>query len=1141
MKKMKDYFSIALLPLLIIIIMAGCEDRIGVTSPKPITIPTVSSTSPTSVSISVSLNTIVTATFSEAMNSSTITTATFTLMQGTSFVSGTVSYSGTTATFAPSSSLSANTAYTATITTGAQGADGTAMANNYVWNFTTSASNIISPMINSTNPVDAATNVPINQKIAANFSIAMDASTITTSTFILVQGLTSVSGFVSYSGTTAIFTPASNLAPNTTYTVTVSSSAKNLAGTPLSNNFVWSFTTGATAVITAPTINSTDPANAATNIPFNQKVAATFSTTMDASTITTSTFTLLQGTTPVTGFVSYSGTTAIFAPSNNLSPNTAYTATITTGAKNLAGTALANYYVWNFTTGAAAVITPPTISFTDPANTATGVPLNQKIAATFSKTMDASTFTTPSFTLSQGTTSITGFVSYSGVTAIFAPASNLTPNTVYTATITTGVKDLAGNALANNYVWTFTTGATALIIPPAIVSTDPMNAATGVPLNQKIAATFSKTMDASTFTTPTFTLMQGTNSVSGFISYSGSTAIFAPANYLTPNTIYTATITTAAKDLSGNALANNYVWSFTTGAAAVVIPPTVISTDPANAATGVALTKQIAANFSTIMDASTFTSATFTLVQGTTSISGFTSYSGTTAVFAPASNLAPNTIYTATITTGVKDLAGNALVSNYIWSFTTGASAVVIPPTIISTNPLNGATGVPFNKQIAATFSKTMDASTITSATYTLMQGTSSVSGTVSYIGMIATFIPTINLIQNTTYTATITTAAKDLTGISMVSNYVWSFQTSTSTYTVALSSNPLAGGTTNGSGTFNSGSSVSVSATPNAGYVFTNWIENGIPVSINANYTFTISGNRTLQANFSAIQQQYTVTLSANPLAGGTVTQSGTGTYNSGSSVTVTAIPYNGYTFSSWKENGNVITGANASYTFIISGNRTLEADFAISSSTGNLLGSASTFGIMATAAITNTGLSTINGDVSLDPGTSMTGFPPGKVNGSIHINDLVSAQARADLLVAYNYFKNLPPGTTISGGADLGALYPLGIPPGTYTSGSTMLVSTPLVLDAKGDPNAVWVFQIGSSLTTGASVSLTNGAQAKNVYWVPTLDATIGVGTIFYGTIVSGRDVTAVTGATINGRILAGATTAGTIALQSSTVNVP
>jgi hypothetical protein len=202
-----------------------------------------------------------------------------------------------------------------------------------------------------------------------------------------------------------------------------------------------------------------------------------------------------------------------------------------------------------------------------------------------------------------------------------------------------------------------------------------------------------------------------------------------------------------------------------------------------------------------------------------------------------------------------------------------------------------------------------------------------------------------------------------------------------------------------------------------------------------------------------------------------------------------------------------------------------------------------------MATSAITNTGAATmINGDVSLEPGTS-NGLLPVQVNGQIHINDSVSHQAGIDLLTAYNYAKGLAPGTTITGGADLGGLNPGGLgvgvfPPGTYTSGSTMLVSAPLVLDAQGNANAVWVFQIGSSLTTNTplgNVSLRNGAQAKNVFWVPTAAATVGVGTTFYGTILAGGNVTGQTGATINGRILAGAIGAGTVALDTNTVNVP
>jgi hypothetical protein len=945
MNKTKNYFKIWLITLLLFVIMTGCEDRVGIVSPPVVTTPTVSLTSPANVSTGIGFGSSITATFSEEMNSQTITTATFTLMQGTLFVSGTVSLSGVTATFKPSSNLAPNTLYTATITTGAVDKEGTALAENYVW----------------------------------------------------------------------------------------------------------SFTTGAAAAVISPIVNSTDPLNSATGVPFNQKIAATFSVAMNSTTITASTFILKQGTTSVSGFVSYTGTTATFAPTSNLAPNTAYTATITTGAANLEGNGLAANYVWSFTTGAAAVVTPPTVSSTDPALSATGVALNQKIAATFSKTMDASTFTTPSFTLTQGTTSISGYVSYSGTTAIFAPAGNLVSNTVYTATITTAVKDLAGNALAANYVWSFTTGAAAVVTPPQVSLTDPINVATGVALNQKIAATFTKTMDASTITTSTFTLMQGTTSVSGFVSYTGITAIFSPANYLNPNTIYTATITTGSKDLAGNALAANYVWSFTTGAAAIIVPPTVISTDPADAATGVSLSKQITAAFSKTMDASTITTSTFTLNRGTTSVSGFVSYSGTTATFAPASSLLANTVYTATITTGSKDLAGNALEANYVWSFTTGAAAVVIPPVVTSTDPLNGAIGVVFNKHITATFSKTMDASTITTSNFTLMQGSSFVSGTVSYVGMAATFIPSSNLVENTVYTATVTTEAKDLAGISMASNYVWSFTTAISVYTVTLSANPAEGGTVNGSGQFNSGSSVTVTAAEKVGYTFDNWTENGIAVSINTNYTFIITGNRTLVANF-------------------------------------TALP----------------SGPSA-------------VD----------LGSAGDFAILAGSAVSNTGVTThIYGDVGSFPTSTINGLLAGNVTGTLYMTaDPIVDAAKTALTTAYNDAQ----GRSLNAISLPGQLGGLTLAPGLYVNSTSSGISGTgsnaiLTLDAGGNPNAVWIFKVGSTFITdaGTSIVLAGGAQWKNIYWSVGTSATLGTNSVFYGNILADQAITLTTGAILYGRAL-------------------
>ena len=147
-----------------------------------------------------------------------------------------------------------------------------------------------------------------------------------------------------------------------------------------------------------------------------------------------------------------------------------------------------------------------------------------------------------------------------------------------------------------------------------------------------------------------------------------------------------------------------------------------------------------------------------------------------------------------------------------------------------------------------------------------------------------------------------------------------------TQSYTVNVSANPTNGGTVTGGGTYNQGASCTVTASANAGYTFTNWTEGGNVVSTLANYTFTVTGNRTLVANFQAQPQNYTITVSANPTNGGTV--GGGGTYQQGQSCTVTATPANGYTFLRWTENGNSVS-TSANYTFTVTGNRTLVAQF--------------------------------------------------------------------------------------------------------------------------------------------------------------------------------------------------------------------
>jgi hypothetical protein len=307
----------------------------------------------------------------------------------------------------------------------------------------------------------------------------------------------------------------------------------------------------------------------------------------------------------------------------------------------------------------------PVVTITAPINGATNVPLDQLITVSFNEEMNAETINQSSFTLKNGTSQIAGVVTYNGTTATFTPSALLAPNTTYSARITRTIKDLTGNALQTETNWTFSTGLT---ITPMVTSTDPDNNANNVFLNKVVSVNFNMPMKASTISETTYTLKQGTTTISGTVSYSGTTAVFIPTLPLTPNTVYTATVSKAVTNLDNTTLIADYVWKFTTGA---LVAPTVTSTDPINNSTGVSLSKTITANFSMIMDPLTITGTTFTLKQGTTVIAGAVSYSGSTASFNPTNDLLEGKIYTATITTGAKSATGVPLANDYVWNFTT--------------------------------------------------------------------------------------------------------------------------------------------------------------------------------------------------------------------------------------------------------------------------------------------------------------------------------------------------------------------------------------------------------------------------------------------------------------------------------------
>ena len=701
---------------------------------------------------------------------------------------------------------------------------------------------------------------------------------------------------------------------------------------------------------------------------------------------------------------------------------------------------------------------PPTVTAVTPAQGSTGVVLNSPIRATFSQAMNPGSISAATFTLTApGAVVVAGTVTYaaSGSVATFMPSANLVPSTLYTATITTGAQNQANppKGVTANFTWTFTTGTSLGTTHPAVISTDPTSGASGIPINQSLTAAFSQAMSPSTINTTSFMLTApGGAAVAGTVVYStsGSVAVFTPTTTLASNTLFTATLTTGATNLTGLALAANYVWTFTTGTTSNLVRPTVTSTVPLNGATAVPLNQTLSATFSKAMNPTTISTSTYQLAgPGGAAVAGLVSYAtvGNSALFTPASSLAANTLYTATVTNGAKDLENNALASNFTWTFTTGAALNGAVPILASENPAQGATGVFLNQAINATFNEAMNPSTITTDTFQLTAPNGAIiPGTVAYdsANFIASFTPSSALTANTAYVATLSN------GVTSQSNV------------------PLGSGGASNPWTFTTGTA------------------NGVqPVSLGSAASFGGFGGNSGMTNqgTSTVIQGDIGTTAASTLI--------TGFHDNGTGCTYTETTLNvGYV------NGAINTAAPPPTV------------------------ACSSEGTAATAAN--------------------------------------AAQAALDAQTAYGNLAAIPNGMDVStcpgcGGGSAGELGNRTLAPGVYKSapGSYSITLGPLTLDAQGNANAVWVFQMSSTLDVGTptaneSVLLINGAQAKNVFWQVGSSATINgilgggtmVGTIIShaGISVSTPGVVAIT--TIDGRVIA---LNASITVVNTVINVP
>jgi uncharacterized repeat protein (TIGR02543 family) len=526
--------------------------------------------------------------------------------------------------------------------------------------------------------------------------------------------------------------------------------------------------------------------------------------------------------------------------------------------------------------------------------------------------------------------------------------------------------------------------------------------------------------------------------------------------------------------------------------------PLVVSTVPKDGDFDVPLNQIITATFNEKMNPSTINEASFTVSANGALINGTVSYNGLTATFAPSSLLDENTEYTGTIKTLSKDERGNALQEDYVWSFVT-----VLPLEVFSVN-----------------LSPSPTAGGVTTGFGDFDEG--------SLITVIAT--PNAgytfdNWTENEVVVSTSPNYQFVLVGDrTLVANYSLIPPTQ---FAVTLSSSPIVGGSTNGSGPYDTGSNATVSATANTGYTFVNWTLAGAPVSTNANYTFAVNANTALVANFEVGS---TFTLNVTAVNGSVAKNPNNATYNNGDAVILTATPDSGYEFTSWSGDA---TGSNNPLTVNMNSNKTITANFTLVTTGGAYpagidLGAAGAFAILGGSGVSNTGTSTvITGDVGSFPTATINGLLPSNVIGTLYTSaDPLVGLAKDALTAAYNDAQS----RSLNAISLPGQLGGLTLAPGLYVNSSTSGISGTgangiLTLDAGGDANAVWIFKMGSTLITdaGTSIVLAGGAKASNIYWSVGTSATLGTNSVFYGNILADQAVTLTTGAVLYGRALA------------------
>lgn len=698
-----------------VVLTTGIKDLDGIPLPSNVTWsfvtegdsaaagPTVTSTIPVDAATGVAPNAPIMAVFSKPMNPATINPNTFVVSAVPSgAVSGTIDYRADTITavFVPSRSLNSSADYTVTITTSVQDQTGVRLAQEKKWSFKTGGSGAVDktpPSITGKAPDEGAANVPVGSPVTVSFNEAIDFESLKPR-FILTGPQGAVDAVLSYSAGTATLTPKAPLAENTSYQAVVKKGVTDISGNATGADISWSFKTGILPDQTPPTIVRNEPTG--DQVPVKSLITIQFSEPMNADSIKNG-FTLSRpGLARVAGELRYDAgsMTATFDPTGvRLRYGMTYTV-ILSGVTDLAGNVLAEPRSWSFTT----VSDPPGVVDHGPTGEITST--TPIIQAVFSRPMNPSTINPDSFKLfrlnenGSDAETVPGGIAYLAdpvqPAATFTPTGSLQSGSTYRVLLTAAVEDAGGNPLETEFDWRFKVapaGPPPDLTPPAIVDIEPGENSGAVPAGTTVRVVFSESMNPQTLNNQTFFI----DGVIGNVTYDDAshTARFVPVLPLAFSTRYQITVTREVRDLAGNPLPSDRSWSFTTEDDPNAIPPdttppAIVSTSPEKGAVGVPTgffsPTLIQIRFSEAIRPESINERTFK-VEGLESdraggdgdkprlrrIQGGYRVDSAEATFFPNDRLRSGTMHVVTLTTGVQDLAGNALPSEDVWSFTT--------------------------------------------------------------------------------------------------------------------------------------------------------------------------------------------------------------------------------------------------------------------------------------------------------------------------------------------------------------------------------------------------------------------------------------------------------------------------------------